>query len=111
MQQQDIMPSVLDFLQYNQPFLSFGRSIFTKNRTPQYSVHFEEGLYQIHDNRFALFFDGDQTTGLYDYTTDVFLKNNLKNTLPKEKERLEKALKSVIQQYHKAMTTNKLTPN
>ena len=109
-QQQDIMPSVLDFLQYKSPFLSFGRSIFSKNRTPQYSFHFEEGLYQIHDNRFALFFDGDNTTGLYDYTTDIFLKNNLKDAFPNDKERLEKVIKAVIQQHHKAMTTNKLTP-
>lgn len=109
-QQQDIMPSILDFLRYDKSFLSFGRSLFDKNRTPQYSFNFEEGLYQIQDNRYVLFFDGDQTTGLYDYTTDVFLKNNLKNSQQNEKERLEKVIKSVIQQYHKAMTTNKLAP-
>jgi hypothetical protein len=147
-QQQDIMPSILDFLNYKQPFLSFGRSIFNKNKTqynvkfqqssrgtkqsdsklqtgappPQtsnlklqtnkinYSFHFEEGLFQLHDNRFALFFDGDRTTGLYDYTTDIFLKNNLKGTLPNEVERMENVIKAVIQQYHKAMVTNKLVP-
>ncbi|MDZ7877808.1 MAG: LTA synthase family protein [Saprospiraceae bacterium] len=132
-QQQDIMPSVLDFLNYKQPFLSFGRSIFNKNFKFQisdfkhqsdtlllqtsnsklqthYSFHFEEGLFQLHDNRFALFFDGDRTTGLYDYTTDIFLKNNLKDNLPNEVERMEKVMKAVIQQYHKAMVTNELVP-
>jgi phosphoglycerol transferase MdoB-like AlkP superfamily enzyme len=144
-QQQDIMPSILDFLNYKQPFLSFGRSIFNKNKsqynfkfqqslrgtkqsdsqlqtgTPplqtsnfklptNYSFHFEEGLFQLHDNRFALFFDGDRTTGLYDYTTDVFLKNNLKGTLPNEVERMENVVKSVTQQYHKAMISNQLVP-
>jgi phosphoglycerol transferase MdoB-like AlkP superfamily enzyme len=125
-QQQDIMPSVLDFLNYRKPFLSFGRSIFQKNkpvndsvrfplqasnfkRASHYSFHFEEGLFQIHDAHFALFFDGEQTTGLYDYTTDVFLKNNLKDTQSADRERLEKVLKAVIQQYHKAMITNHLT--
>jgi phosphoglycerol transferase MdoB-like AlkP superfamily enzyme len=150
-QQQDIMPSILDFLNYKQPFLSFGRSLFNKNKyqndfkfqisnfkfqtdTPHfqtsnselqtasplltsnlklqtnYSFHFEEGLFQLHDNRFALFFDGDRTTGLYDYTTDVFLKNNLKDSLPNEVERMEKVIKAVIQQYHKAMVNNQLVP-
>ena len=111
-QQQDIMPSVLDFLNYKNPFLSFGRSIFHKNRSDKrYSFHFEEGLYQIHDAQFALFFDGDRTTGLYDYTTDVFLKNNLKDSLPNDAARLEKVLKAVVQQYNKAMQSNHLTPN
>jgi phosphoglycerol transferase MdoB-like AlkP superfamily enzyme len=148
-QQQDIMPSILDFLNYKNPFLSFGRSIFEKNKsvgtksdsmkindlslnskqkstnfkhtplqtsnfklqTPRYSFHFEEGLYQIHDARFALFFDGDRTTGLYDYTSDVFLKNNLKDSLPNDAARLENVLKAVIQQYNKAMQGNHLTPN
>ena len=111
-QQQDIMPSILDFLNYKNPFLSFGRSIFEKNKgTKRYSFHFEEGLYQIHDAQFALFFDGDRTTGLYDYTTDVFLKNNLKDSLPNDAARLEKVLKAVVQQYNKAMRTNHLTPN
>jgi phosphoglycerol transferase MdoB-like AlkP superfamily enzyme len=123
-QQQDIMPSILDFLNYKQPFLSFGRSIFNKNKSANisqletsnskletnYSFHFEEGLFQLHDNRFALFFDGDRTTGLYDYTTDVFLKNNLKDSLPNEVERMGKVIKSVIQQYHKAMISNQLVP-
>jgi phosphoglycerol transferase MdoB-like AlkP superfamily enzyme len=145
-QQQDIMPSVLDFLNYKNPFLSFGRSIFNKNKSINfnefidqknelnpidkttsnpnnaplqtsnfklqinYSFHFEEGLFQIHDSRFALFFDGDRTTGLYDYTKDVFLKNNLKDSLPNEAERMEKVIKAVIQQYHKAMISNQLVP-
>lgn len=111
-QQQDIMPSILDFLNYKKPFLSFGRSIFDKNKDgKRYSFHFEEGLYQIHDARFALFFDGDRTTGLYDYTTDVFLKNNLKDSLSNDAARLENVLKAVIQQYNKAMQSNRLTPN
>jgi phosphoglycerol transferase MdoB-like AlkP superfamily enzyme len=118
-QQQDILPSVLDFLNYRKPFLSFGRSIFRKNKSLNiqtssphinYSFHFEEGLYQIQDARFALFFDGDETTGLYEYTTDIFLKNNLKDKEITDKERLEEVLKAVIQQYHKAMTTNQLVP-
>jgi phosphoglycerol transferase MdoB-like AlkP superfamily enzyme len=168
-QQQDIMPSILDFLNYTRPFLSFGRSIFNKNKsinfselinnkdqlnsinknelnaiklkelntnknelnanktstnspntllhtsyfiphTSNYSFDFEEGLFQIHDSRFALFFDGDRTTGLYDYTADVFLKNNLKDSLPNEVERMEHTIKAVIQQYHKAMISNQLVP-
>jgi hypothetical protein len=106
-QQQDIMPSVLDFLHYEDSFLSFGRSVFGKD--VHYSFNYESGLYQIQDARYVLLFDGDRTVGLYEHGVDVFLKNNLKAKLPNEVSRLELVLKSVIQQYHRAMIGNQLT--
>ena len=111
-QQIDIVPSVLDFLQYDAPYLSFGRSIFTplSKNSDFYAVNFEEGLYQIHDNRYALLFDGSHTQGLFDYTKDTFLKNDLSEQLPEVSKRLEHVIKAIIQQHHKGMLHNGLTP-
>jgi phosphoglycerol transferase MdoB-like AlkP superfamily enzyme len=114
-QQVDIVPSVLDFLHYDAPYLSFGRSIFTPlSKTGKnddfYAVNFEEGMYQVHDNRYALLFDGSHTQGLFDYTTDIFLYNDLSEQLPEVKWKLEQALKAIIQQHHKGMLHNGLTP-
>lgn len=114
-QQIDIVPSVLDFLHYDAPYLSFGRSIFTPlskigNNNDFYAVNYEEGFYQIHDNRYALLFDGSHTQGLYDYTTDTFLNHNLSEQLPEVRLRLEQVIKAIIQQHHKAMLHNGLTP-
>jgi phosphoglycerol transferase MdoB-like AlkP superfamily enzyme len=108
-QQIDIMPTVLDFLKYDKPYLSFGRSIF--NTTEGYAFQYEENLFQIENNRYVLFFDGEKTTGLFDFKNDILLKKDLKNQMPHEREQLEKTLKSVIQQHHKAMIFNRLTKN
>ncbi len=111
-QQIDIVPSVLDFLHYDAPYLSFGRSTFTplSINNDFYAVNFEEGLYQIHDNHYALLFDGSFTKGLFDYTNDTFLKNDLSKQLPDERLRLEQVIKAIIQQHHKGMLHNGLTP-
>ncbi len=114
-QQIDIVPSVLDFLKYDAPYLSFGRSIFTplskiSKNNDFYAVNYEEGFYQIHDNRYALLFDGSRTQGLFDYTTDTFLNNNLSEQLPEVRLKLEQVIKAIIQQHHKAMLHNGLTP-
>ena len=111
-QQIDIVPSVLDFLHYDASYLSFGRSIFTplSINNDFYAINFEEGLYQIHDNRYALLFDGSHTKGLFDYTNDTFLKNDLSKQLPDERLRLEQVIKAIIQQHHKGMLHNGLTP-
>ena len=111
-QQIDIAPSVLDFLHYDAPYLSFGRSIFTplSINNDFYAVNFEEGLYQIHTNQYALLFDGSYTKGLFDYTKDTFLKNDLSKQLPEESMRLEHVIKAIIQQHNKGMLHNGLTP-
>ncbi len=114
-QQIDIVPSILDFLHYDAAYLSFGRSIFTplsKNNKNSdfYAINFEEGLYQIHDNQYALLFDGSHTQGLFDYTTDTFLNDDLSEQLPEVRLRLEQVIKAIIQQHHKGMLHNGLTP-
>ncbi|MBL7817378.1 MAG: LTA synthase family protein [Saprospiraceae bacterium] len=108
-QQIDILPSILDFLNYDEPYLSFGRSIFTP---PQYNYVFnwEGGVFQIQDNRHVLLFDGKHTVGFYDYKKDVFLKNNLVRHSLTEAVRLENVIKAVVQQHDKAMLHNGLVP-
>jgi phosphoglycerol transferase MdoB-like AlkP superfamily enzyme len=111
-QQIDIVPSVLDFLNYDAPYLSFGRSIFTplSKEGNFYTFNLAGGIFLIQDNQYTLLFDGSRTIGLFDYTKDVILKNDLSNQLPKVAEQLETVLKAVIQQHDKGMLYNQLIP-
>lgn len=109
-QQTDIMPSVLDYLGYDQPFSAFGRSIFRPHATPNYAFQYIDGVYQLLGDRYALLFDGRKVTGLYDYQADIFCKNDLQNALPDTTAHMEAHLKAVIQRHHLAMTTNTLAP-
>ena len=106
LQQIDILPSVMDFLHYDKPFFSFGKSIFKQKKDNTLSINYIEGLYQVVSPKYNLVFDGEKTRGMYDYHKDILLQNDLSEKLPEEKMRLENYLKAVIQEHHKRMMEN-----
>jgi phosphoglycerol transferase MdoB-like AlkP superfamily enzyme len=107
--QTDIMPTVLDLLNYDQPYVAFGNSYFNASDTAGYVINFSEPLYQISKGRFFLQFDGAKETGFYIPDEDIFLQNNLLGKFPDEEASMLQLLKAEIQQYHVRMIENKLT--
>ena len=108
--QADVMPSILDYLNCPDARMSFGRSIFSKEAPPQYAVQYEDNLFQIEDKNYILLFDGRYTTGIFDKINDKMLKNNLIMQGLPDMNRMETALKAIIQQHHQAMVNNALVP-
>lgn len=106
-QQIDILPSVLDYLNYDREFFSFGKSIFDSTET-HFAFNYLNGIYQIISDDYCLQFDGVQSIGLYNYARDSSLSNNLINTDIKKKIFLEERLKAVIQTYNYSMIHNEL---
>ena len=107
-QQTDIMPSVLSYLNYSGKIVSFGKSIFTPSNE-HFVVNYINGFQLLKDN-YLLQFDGQRTSGLYDYTHDRLLKTNLKDKLPVIRDSLELKLKAYIQQYHNRLVEDKMWP-
>lgn len=107
-QQIDIMPSVLDLLHYDQPYLSFGESIF-KNAPNKFCVNYLNGNYQIFHNQYLLQFNGERTTGFYDRENDPELLKNLLNPKNPIQKKMEDMAKAFIQQYNNRLIENKLT--
>jgi phosphoglycerol transferase MdoB-like AlkP superfamily enzyme len=107
-QQIDIFPSVLGYLNYDEPWFSFGNDRFNPGEKP-FVVNYFNGLYQFMEDGYLLQFDGKKAVGVYNFKEDITLKNNLlgKN-LPVE-EALLKRLKAFIQQYNNRMVDNKLS--
>ena len=106
-QQIDIMPSVLDFLNYNKQFYSFGNSVFRNENG--YSVNYISGVYQYIHGDFTYLFDGDNSVALYNFKTDSLLYHNLVNNKPQTVSRMNIELKSIIQTYNNNLIDNKLT--
>ncbi len=106
-QQIDIFPTILDYIGYDQPFVSFGRSLLD-TASQQYAYMYHDQVYQILDDRFILLFDEDKTIGLYDYTADWKLMDNVVAKYPDDAARLERRLKAVLQQHHNRMIRNEL---
>lgn len=101
-QQADIMPSVLDYINYNKPFVAFGNSVFSEYKN-RFAISYIMGVYQIINSKLAIDFDGDKII-----KTTLFNNIECKDSLINDTERL---LKGIIQQYNYRMNNNKLTIN
>jgi phosphoglycerol transferase MdoB-like AlkP superfamily enzyme len=87
-QQIDILPTVLNYLNYDQPYVAFGNDLFNDS-TDHYVINFVSGSYQIVSNEYELQFDDDRTFGLYRYKEDPLMEQNLMNDSTWIKESLE----------------------
>ena len=103
-QQADIFPSILGYLGYDKPIISFGQNLFNTPDNETWAANLQSGLYSYYKGEYVLQFDGENETGLFAYKQDPALKQNLKNTQPAIEEEMLKKLKALIQQYLIYMT-------
>jgi phosphoglycerol transferase MdoB-like AlkP superfamily enzyme len=75
-QQTDIYPSILGLLGINDTIFAFGRSIWDTT-SQHFAVNYLNGEYHLIMNHHVLCFDGNKTTGLFNYTTDSLLQSNI----------------------------------
>ena len=110
-QQSDIFPSVLGYLGYDKPVISFGQNLFNTPDSLTWAATFQNGLYSYYQGDYLLQFDGTNETGLFTYKSDPTLKQNLKGAAPDTEQEMTKKLKALIQQYLEYMTTKELVVN
>jgi arylsulfatase A-like enzyme len=103
----DIMPTVLDYLNYDKDYVAFGRSAFDKTTEP-YAFNFKDDTYQLFQGDYLLVFDGEKSVGLYDFKKDRMIEHNLIGEKTEVKEKMEKKIKAIIQQYNNRMIENDL---
>lgn len=103
-QQSDIFPSILGYLGYDKPVISFGQNLFNTADEETWAANLQNGLYSYYSGNYVLQFDGENETGLFAYKQDPTLKQNLKGTLPDTEQAMLKKLKALIQQYLIFMT-------
>ncbi len=103
----DIMPSVLGYLGYEYPYVSFGQNLFSTPLNQTYAVNYLSGVYQFFKHDYLLQYDGENVMGFYNFKEDTLLKQNLKEELPIQQDMLRE-LKAIIQQYMERMNSNRL---
>jgi len=109
-EQIDIMPTVLDYLHYDKPYIAFGRSMLGQDEG--FALHWlpESSGYEFVWGDYALQFDGKQVTSAYAFRTDSTFSRNILGTMPPATlDHMQRMMKSVIQQYMQRMTTDNLT--
>lgn len=111
-QQIDIVPSVIDYLNVNYRFRCFGKSVFDKT-TERYTYQLFNNSYQIADSSYLITFDGKNILSLFNHQTDPLLRNNLiagemKPQEMKKQKKLLANLQAVIQTYNYSMNNDVL---
>ena len=107
-QQTDIMPSILQLLDYDRPFIAFGESVFDFN-VRRFSVTFLNGTYQLIKNNYVLQWDGEKKFSLYNIIEDPQLNHNLAGNEDSATKNNKYLLKAIIQQYNNRLIKNNLT--
>lgn len=107
-QQTDIMPTILEYLDYDKPYLSFGKDLLNTPVEDTWAVNYLNGIYQYVKNGYLLQFDGTKTTAVYSLK-DSLMQHNLVGKVPQQAQ-MERELKAIIQQYMERMTQNRLIP-
>ena len=127
-QQTDIMPTILEHLGYDQPYLTFGIDLLNTPAEDTWAVNYLNGIYQYVKHGHVLQFDGEKITAVYSLD-DRLMRHNLlpelqqfdaANALPADSSfftlhsslpRMEQELKAIIQQYMERITENRLIPD
>lgn len=101
----DVMPSILDYLHYDKKFKSFGKSLF-RDDVNRYTINYRDGVYQIIDSSYVLQYSNDEVLALYEYKSDWYLTNNLKNINLNKQMELLKYLQAFIQKFNVTLIKN-----
>ena len=107
-QQADVLPSIIDYLNIDTSFVSFGNSIWSDKG---FAVNYLNNIYQYFEEGHLLQFNGEESIALYAVEKDSLLKNNLLLQRPELHQKMENHLKAYIQEYNHRMIHNKLELN
>ena len=109
-QQIDIMPTVLNYLGYNKPYVAFGIDLLNTPADKTWAVSYNGGIYQYVKGDYFIQFDGTKLKAAYNYKKDWMMTTNLVNDKSKEAvlTAMTKELKAIIQSYMQRMQNNAL---
>lgn len=107
-QQIDIMPTVLNYLNYDEEFIAFGNDLLDDS-VESFAFNTNGSIYHLYMRDHILIMLDYKPIGLYNFKTDRFLEENL---LEKETELLsvmDNKLKAIIQSYNGRLIDNEMT--
>ena len=104
------MPSVLNYLGYDESYFAFGEDALTSGKQHPYAVCYNAPVYQIFSDSLLVQFDGERVVSVYDYRVDRCLHTNIAAQVPEQRiAPMVNYLKAYIQQYIHRMVNDELT--
>lgn len=108
-QQIDIMPTVLRFLEFDEPFFAFGSDAMSES-SAHFAIHTPEPeSYHLVRGEFLLNVFQGNPRALYRYRTDQHLENNLIGDLGEELQEHLGFLHAFLQSYNNSLIDNRTT--
>ena len=106
LQQIDIMPSIIDYLNIDSKMITYGKSYKSEK---DFVVYYLDNIYHYVSGDYYLAFDGKKSLGLYNFKKDELLKTNVIKTEKAKATEMETFIKAYIQSFNERMIGNKLT--
>lgn len=106
-QQIDIMPSVLDYINYPSPYFSFGNSVFDA-RAKRFAMMFNSGIFQLIQDDYVTQFDGDRIDNLNLFKSDSLLTDNIYAKDSAQVKQMDSRTKAIVQTYQQSLLSNKM---
>ncbi|TSA25774.1 MAG: LTA synthase family protein [Bacteroidetes bacterium] len=106
-QQTDIMPTLLTYMGYDKDYIAFGSDMLDSS-APHFSTHYNASIYTLISEGYALEFDGSESISLYQMNTDPDRGENLLQSRPEVRQKMETFIEAYIQQYNNRMIENRL---
>jgi phosphoglycerol transferase MdoB-like AlkP superfamily enzyme len=107
-QQIDIMPSILSYLNYDEPYVAFGQDLFNGNKD-RIAVNVLNDVYQLYMDDYLIQYNESEILSLYEFKKDSMFLNNIKGTMPEVEEKMLKMVQAFIQEFNGRMNDNELS--
>lgn len=104
MQQINIMPTILDILNYDKPYYAFGKSVYSKTTEPV--VYYNGPYYHLINDSLTFIFNDFEVVEAYHYKRDSALSLSVKGKYKEEEIDNTNYLKAFIQSYNNNVITN-----
>lgn len=102
----DIMPTLLNMLNYPDDFIAFGSNVFDSLAT-HFALTNYAGTYHLFKGDYLLQYDEQNVIGLYNFKEDPLFKSNLVDKKNPQQEKLLTLCQAFIQEHNRRMIHNK----
>jgi phosphoglycerol transferase MdoB-like AlkP superfamily enzyme len=106
-QQIDIMPTVLNYLNYDEEYIAFGNDLLDDSYE-SFAFNTNGSTYHLYMKDHILEMIDNKPVGLYNYKTDIYLENNILEIEPGIAARLEEKMKAIVQSYNSRLIDNNM---
>ena len=104
-QQIDILPSILNYMNYNKPYFSFGKSVFSQTNTT--AIYYSEPNCFVINDSLQYVLNNNTITQVYNFKRDSLLTTPIKGKDSNAEKKLQNYANAFIQNYTNNVLNNK----